>query len=261
MLKILVVTKGHPFEREPFFQIFDQMEGVDWTLVEQPAAQALFNERVASRYDAYVMYDMPGIRFQPDRAPYFDEPDPVYQTDFLSLVEAGHGFVFMHHAIAGWPAWPEYADLLGGRFLYMPAQLRGRACQDSGYRHAVTHRVSPVGDHEITRDIEPFEITDELYLYEVFEEDVEPLLVSDHAFVQEGFYSATKAVAEQKMFDNTGWTHAPGSNLIGWTRKPGNSHLVYLQCGDDPIAYANRSFQTILKNAITWAAKAAPATP
>ncbi|MDA1074469.1 MAG: ThuA domain-containing protein, partial [Proteobacteria bacterium] len=110
MLNVLVVTKGHPFEEAPFFQIFDQMEEVAWTHVEQPAAQALFITAEAQKYDAYVMYDMPGIRFQPDRAPDFDEPDPLYKQNFMNLVEHGHGFVFMHHAIAGWPAWPEYAE-------------------------------------------------------------------------------------------------------------------------------------------------------
>ena len=50
MKEILLVTKGHPFEREPFFALFDGMEGVNWTHVEQPAAQALFNvEQAMSR--------------------------------------------------------------------------------------------------------------------------------------------------------------------------------------------------------------------
>ena len=101
-----------------------------------------------------------------------------------------------------------------------------------------------------------FEITDELYLSEVFEDDVQPLLASDYRFERDNFYSARKAVAERKMFDNEGWEHAPGSNLIGWTRTEGASRIVYLQCGDDPVAYANPHFQTLLKNAIEWASGA-----
>ena len=99
--EILLVTKGHPFEREPFFQIFDEMAGVDWTHVEQPAAQALFSCEEASRFDAFVLYDMPGIRFSPDDGPEFLEPPARYKQNFLELLEAGHGFVFLHHAIAG----------------------------------------------------------------------------------------------------------------------------------------------------------------
>ncbi len=259
MPNVLLVTKGHPYEREPFYAMFDGMQGVDWTLVEQPAAQALFNVDEAAPYDAFVLYDMPGIRFNPaaGAAPEFVEPAAAYKQRFQALLDAGQGFVFLHHAIAGWPAWPEYADIIGGRFLYMPAQLRGQACQDSGYRHGVTHTVSVLAEHPVTRDVPAeFEITDELYLYEVFAEDVQPLLASNYTFTGQHFYSATHAVRDGKMFSNEGWQHAPGSNLIGWTRTVGNSRIVYLQCGDDPVAYANPHLQTLIHNAIKWVAAA-----
>ena len=250
---ILLVTKGHPFEREAFFKVFDDMAGVEWTHVEQPAAQALFNRDEAARFDAFVCYDMPGIRFHPDREPDFPAPDEKFKARFLELLEAGHGFVFLHHAIAGWPAWEEFAEIVGGRFLYLPGELRGQQRQDSGYRHGVTHNVSVVKDHPVTRGVpETFRITDELYLYEVFEDSVEPLLVSNYEFTAENFYSAAKVVREQKMFSNEGWEHAPGSNLIGWTRSYGASRIVYLQCGDDPVAYACPEFQQLLRNAILW---------
>ncbi len=255
MQEILLVTKGHPYEREPFYAVFDELEHVNWTLVEQPAAQALFNVDEACAYDAFVLYDMPGINFQPG-GPEFLEPTPRYRERFLELVASGHGFVFLHHAIAGWPAWDEYAEIIGGRFLYMPGTLRGVKCQDSGYRHEVTHNVSVVADHPVTEGVpSQFSITDELYLYEVFEDDVEPLLVSDHAFVRDNFYSAAAVVRDGKMFDNDGWEHEPGSNLIGWTRTVGKSRIVYLQCGDDPQAYANPCFRQLLGNAIRWVAE------
>ncbi len=250
--EILLVTKGHPYEREPFYAMFDAMPDVNWTLVEQPAAQALFSVEQARRYDAFVLYDMPGIVFRPGQAPGFPAPNDDYKARFLELLEAGHGFVFLHHAIAGWPAWPEYAEIIGGRFLYMGDELRGQPVPDSGYRHGVTHNVSVLSEHPVTQGVQSFPITDELYLYEVFEDDVEPLLASDYEFVQDNFYSATLAVRDGKMFSNEGWQHAPGSNLIGWSKTYGNSKIVYLQCGDDPVAYANESFQRLVANAIEW---------
>lgn len=253
MKNIALVTKGHPFEREPFFHTFDSMDGVDWTHVEQPAAQAIFNIKQASRFDAYVMYDMPGIVFHPDREPDFLTPEEDYKRDFLDLVEQGHGFVFLHHAVAGWPAWEEYAEIVGGRFLYLPGSLRGRDCPDSGYRHGVEHTVRVVGEHPVTHGLPAsFSITDELYLYEVFEDSVEPLLASDYEFTAENFYSSAKVVREQKMFDNEGWDHPPGSNLIGWAHTRGNSRIVYLQCGDDPVAYGNPQYRQLVRNAIFW---------
>ena len=257
--EILLITKGHPFEREPFFALFDAMPGVNWTHVEQPAAQVFFDPERAQDYDAYVLYDMPGIRFLPDRDPEFVEPPEAYREGFRALLEAGHGLVFLHHAIAGWPAWEEYAHILGGRFLYMPGVLGGTPRQDSGYRHDIEHRVHKLRDHPVTAGIPPsFPITDELYLYEVFEDDVEPLLASDYAFTRDNFYSAARVVgkgtANARMFDNEGWDHPDGSNLIGWTRTPGSSRLVYLQCGDGPTAYANECFRRLIVNAIDWVA-------
>jgi len=54
------------------------------------------------------------------------------------------------------------------------------------------------------------------------------------------------------MFSNEGWEHEPGSNLIGWAKTYGKSRIVYLQCGDDPVAYACPEFQQLLRNAILW---------
>jgi uncharacterized protein len=251
--EILLVTKGHPFEREPFFAMFDEMPGVGWTHVEQPAAQALFDVRHAAPYDAFVLYDMPGIRFQTQGGPEFLEPDEDFRRRLLALLEQGKGMVFLHHAIAGWPAWDEYAEIIGGRFLYLPDDLRGRACQDSGYRHHVTHNVEVLRRHPVTEGVpERFAITDELYLFEVFESDVEPLLASDYQFTAQSFYSAARAVRDGQMFSNDGWEHPGGSSLIGWTKTWGNSRIVYLQCGDDPVAYANPHLRRLIRNAIHW---------
>ncbi|MDH3644487.1 MAG: ThuA domain-containing protein, partial [Gammaproteobacteria bacterium] len=54
------------------------------------------------------------------------------------------------------------------------------------------------------------------------------------------------------MLDNEGWEHEPGSNLIGWAHTRGKSRIVYLQCGDDPVAYANPQFQRLVRNAVFW---------
>ena len=251
---ILLVTKGHPYEREPFYAIFDDMPGVDWTLVEQPAAQALFAPAQAEPYDAFVLYDMPGIHFEAG-GPRFSAPSAELKENLAALLAAGQGFVFLHHAIAGWPAWPEYGELIGGRFHYLPVEAGGIVQPDSGYRHNVTHTVQVLTEHPVTAGIPPqFEITDELYLCPVFEDTVQPLLASDHAFEQSGFYSAANAVREGKMFSNEGWSHPPGSNLIGWAREVENSRIVYLQCGDDPVAYANPHFRQLIANAINWVA-------
>ena len=38
---LLVVTRGHPFERDPFFEMIDSL-GFQWSHIEHPAAQDFF---------------------------------------------------------------------------------------------------------------------------------------------------------------------------------------------------------------------------
>ncbi len=254
-LEVLLVTKGHPFERDAFFAVFDAWRDIACTAVEQPAAQAFFTPEAARPYDAFVLYDMPGIEFRRGGAPRLHPPPPDFVKGFRELLDAGQGFVFLHHAIAGWPAWPEYAEILGGSFLYEPATVRGKPRPDSGYRHGVTHRVSAVDpDHPVVAGVaEGFEIEDELYLFEAFEDDIVPLLRSDYAFVGENFFSAALAIRGE-MHSRRDWSHPPGTNLVGWARRHGSSPIVYLAMGDGPSAYAHPAFRRLLENAVRWVA-------
>ncbi len=256
-LNVLVIAKGHPYERDAFMAIFDDLPGIACSLVEQPAAQKLMTRHGMAGFDALVLYDMPGLDFSAPGAPRAVAPDPEFQQGFLDLLDAGKGVVALHHAIAGWPAWPEYAQLLGGRFLYSPATLRDTPRQDSGYRHDVPHQVRVLDEtHPIAAGLPAtFPLTDELYLFEVFDDLVEPLLASSHTFTQDNFYSAVQAVSGQ-MFSNTGWSHPEGSNLIGWTKRARNSPLVYLQPGDGPATYNDPNYKRLIENAIRWAASA-----
>jgi hypothetical protein len=253
-VEALVVTRGHPFDRNAFSAMLDALPDTDCTLVEHPAARLFFTPETAAAFDATVLYDMPGIEFTP-RGLVFHDPPKQYVDDFLALLESGHGFVFLHHAIAGWPTWPEYAEIVGGRFLYRGADVRGRTLPDSGYRHDVNHRVTvEAPGHPVLEGLgDGFEIEDEVYLFQAFEDSVTPLLRSDFRFVDDEFFSAANAVAG-RMFSRENWSHPPGSDLIGWTHRYGRSPIVTLLCGDGPKAYANPGLQRLLANAIHWVA-------
>ncbi len=252
--QLLVTARGHPYERDAFATLFDPLEDFSWSLVEQPAAQYLFAAGLTEHFAACVCYDMPGVNFLAEDPPALVAPDPAFKQGFLDLLEAGMGFVFLHHSIAAWPAWEEYAEIVGGRFHYRPANLRGQAWPDSGYRQQVDHRVEVLVRHPVTEGIPAaFNITDELYLCPVLEGDLVPLLRSDYAFTDDNFYSAKQAV-EGNMYSREGWNHPPGSNLVGWAKHYRNSPIVYLQGGDDPVAYASEEYQRLLHNAIRWVA-------
>jgi type 1 glutamine amidotransferase len=133
-------------------------------------------------------------------------------------------------------------------------QSRGVDCLDSGYNIDVKHVVSPVLEHPITQGIEPFEIVDEVYLSQVFEDSVIPLFTSNWEFNRNNFYSAANAVVRGQLNCNKGWHHPSGSNVVGWIKTYKNAPVVYLQFGDGPEAYQNLNFRRILAQAIQWAA-------
>ncbi len=250
-LNVLVAAKGHPYSRDPFMAMFDELPGIACTLVEQPAAGLLMNPDAMRHFDALVLYDMPGLDFRAPDPPFFPAPDQSLVTGLHAVLNEGKGVVALHHAIAGWPAWPEYGAWLGGRFLYKPTGER----LDSGYRHDVAYEAKILlGEHPVMQDLPAsFPVTDELYLYEVFDDGKIPLLAADYCFEQQNFFSAQLAM-QGRMFSNEGWPHEAGPALIGWAKRALRSPLAYLQPGDGPAAYENAHYRRLLENAIRWVA-------
>ena len=256
-LSALVATKGHPYPRDAFSECLDSLEGITSTIVEQPASQQFLDPLLATPYDVLVFYDMPGVDFS-TQPPTITPPSERLKENMNLLFESGKGMVFLHHALASWPMWPEFGEIIGGRFFYNPQHCRGRPVLDSGYRHEVKHDISLASaDHPITQGLpKTFQLTDELYLCEIFDDSVQPLLTSNYSFVRENFYSAHHAVTGN-MYCNEGWYPPDGSSLVGWTRHHKNSRIVYLQPGDGTETFANVNYRLLLANAIRWAANRA----
>lgn len=250
---LLVATKGHPFDKPAFFSMFDRMKGLTWTHVEQPAAAHLFNREAATDFAAYILYDVPGIQFKTPKPPLLVEPSAAMKAGFEHLLDDGKPFIFLHHSIAGWPNWDLYAEAIGGRFFYQPGSYKGRNFSDSGYFFPVKYRVEVLADHPVTAGLETgFELEDELYLMPDLGEEIVPLLKAEYTFDQDHFYSAANAL-NARMWTRDGWSHAPGTPLVGWVRRFRNSPIVYLQCGNDGVSFSNSHYEKLLRNAIDWA--------
>lgn len=250
-LRLLVVTKGHPYDREAFHALFDSLKGISWTHIEQPAAAQFIAGGGGQHYDLILFYDVPGIQFRTPNPPDLIEPDDGFKAGFRALLSAGKPMIFLHHAIAGWPLWDEYAQAIGARFFYQPGSYKGRAHPDSGYLFPVTYQALPVGQHPVTAGLEDgFEMTDELYLFEMLE-DVMPLLRAKADFDPARFHSARNAL-EGRMWTSDGWTAPGGTNLIGWARLADQAPTVTLQCGNDGQTFANPAFRRLLRNAMDW---------
>lgn len=259
-VRTLLVTKGHPFDYNAFYAMFAALPGVDWTQVEQPAAQVILRPENAAAYDAVLFYDMNGIA--PEGSGAFPTPPPDYARGVEALLERGAGLVLLNHATVQWPGWPLWRELSGSSFMLRQGTLGGQTVPGSGYRGGAgepernaRHFLKAVAPgHPVLEGLgDGFEIVDELYLKTaVFDHDpdVVPLLRSDYSFSQENFNPPPLASPDEQR----AWRHPPGSDLIAWAKRVRNSPVVATDAGDGPAAYANPAFRRFLTNAIHWVA-------
>jgi type 1 glutamine amidotransferase len=160
--KILIITGGHDFEREEFFEMFDAMPGISYGEIMHPEANQVYDSSLMDKTDVLVFYDM------------YQKIDSAQKTAFLKLLEEGKGMVFLHHSLASYQDWPEFEQIRGGR--YILADEEG-----STYMHDVDMSIEVVSnDHPVTRGINDFVIHDETYGNFAVEQNVQPLLHCSH---------------------------------------------------------------------------------
>ncbi|MET3862599.1 type 1 glutamine amidotransferase [Dietzia sp. 2505] len=244
-MRILAITGGHSFDRHAFSDFLDALPG-DITWREHPDADIDLDE--IAEFDVSLHYDMPGTLPEPS------EPPPSLQARLRAAPRSGHGYVVLHHAIASWANWDEWSEFVGGRYLYRPGTVRGVPRPDSGYRHAVRQRITVENHaHPVVAGVPPqFDLIDETYLCEIFEDSVVPLLRTDAPMTDDVHFSTALAMAGRRD-EREGWRHEPGSSLIGWCRARGRSRLVYLQPGDTAATLASPHYRALVANSLRWA--------
>lgn len=215
-VRVLIVTGGHDFEREPFFEMFKSFEGITFEEVQHPNAHARLTPEASRGYDVVVLYDM----WQP-----ISEES---QAAFVKLSRNGKGLVALHHSLASYQLWDEYRNIIGGRWYTEKWKQNGVERPPSTFQHDVQFKVHIVDSkHPVTRGIQDFNIRDETYgNFEVLPK-VKPLLTTDE----------------------------PTSNrVIAWAHTYGRSRVVYIQLGHDHYAYENPSYRRLVLQAIRWVA-------
>jgi type 1 glutamine amidotransferase len=253
-LKVMFVSKGHPFDREGLFSTLDALgTDITWTHVEQPAAELYLDPKNAGSYDVLLFYDLDGS--QPDRKhtvtgpdgttkTTWDPPPAELQKSFKALLQSGKGIVFLHHSIASWVhAWPEYVEAMGGACDWFAplGTIRGLDYPRSGAFGRTKQHVTVVDKtHPIVQGLgDGFDIVDEAYSCPMFEESVHPLLRTDFAPADH---------------DRNLNPKMPFSNLSAWVKTAENSPIAYIQHGHDITAWENPQFRLLLLNALKWAA-------
>lgn len=249
--RVLVVTGGHPFDAGAFAAMWAALP-CRAEAVKQPGAVAYLTPEAAAKYDVIVFHDLPGLRFRPDAPPEAQDPPAALRAGLAGLLAAGKPMLFLHHALAGWPAWDDYAAVMGARFHYAPGAYRGRALPVSGYIGPVEYVAQPVAQHPVTAGLEKgLALYDELYLFQLLEPDILPLMTADYDFSDDRFHSAASALRGAPD-DRTGWAHPTGCPLIAWARAAGRAPVVVIQPGDRAATLADTGYRRLVGNALTW---------
>lgn len=210
--KVLIITGGHNFEKEPFYEMFNSFEEVDYDTITQPMGNEMFLTDRINTYECIVFYDM----FQPITE--------VQKQAYLSQLERGVGMVFLHHSLVSYQEWPEFEKIIGGKYHLNESS----GIKKSTYRHDVDFKVQVAqnaNNHPVTSGLLDFMIHDEVYGSYTVNEDVTPLITTNHP-------------------ESTG--------ILGWAKKYKNSRIVYLQPGHDHFAYKNDNYRQLVRRSISW---------
>jgi len=212
---ILVITGGHDFERASFFKMMDGYTDVRYQEMSHPQANAQLGSQAVKTCDAMVFYDMN------------QDISAEQKALFMDLLKQGKGMVFLHHSLASYQQWDEFAKIRGGRYHLEPGRFAGMDLPASTYRHDVDIAVKITDpSHPVTKGLVDFTIHDEVYGQFSVLPGVTPLLTTDHP---------------------------ESSPVIAWTHRYENSRIIYIQLGHDHVAYENAAFKKLAHQAVLWA--------
>ncbi len=185
----LVVTGGHGFEQEPFWEMFSSFENFSYDTVVFPGAFDYLNVETAKNYDALVFYDM------------WQEITADQQAAYLELLNHGKPIVYLHHALISFPEWEEFNQIVGGVW----KQGEGTV------KHNVQYTIQIADpDHPATKGMQDFEIEDETYGNFNANPEVHVLLKAEHP----------------ESAPVIGWTHRYGDSPIVYIQL-GHDGLAY----------------------------------
>ncbi len=166
-----------------------------------PAAYDMFLPENRDKYDVLVFYHM-WQTITDDQA-----------KNFADCIREGKPVVALHHSICAFDDWPEYWNIIGGKYFHKATTFKGKSYEPCSYIHDLHFNVKiSDGQHPVTRGLNDFQIFDETYKGYYVEEGVTPLLTTDE----------------------------PSSTpVIGWTKSYGKAKVVVLQSGHDVPTFEN----------------------
>ena len=214
-IRILVITGGHDYKADQFNQMLASLgENIQYQIAELPAAYEMFLPANRSKYDVLVFYHM------------WQNITEEQAKLLADCIRQGKPLVALHHSICAYDDWPEYFNIIGGKYFHKLTTVKGKEYPACTYIHDLHFKVSIVdSENPVTKGLSDFEIFDETYKGFYVEEGVTILLTTDE----------------------------PGSNqVIGWSKNYGKARVVTLQSGHDVPTFENPNFRKLLKQSIEW---------
>jgi type 1 glutamine amidotransferase len=217
-VRILVITGGHGYKVEQFNEMLNSMgPEITWQVAELPGAYEMFKPENRNKYDVMVFYHM------------WQKITEEQAKTFAECIKSGKPVVALHHSICAFDDWPEYRNIIGGKYFHKPTTVNGKEYPACSYIHDLHFNVKNVNPkHPVTKGVPDFEIFDETYKGFYVADDVTPLLTTDEI-------SSTPT--------------------IGWAKTYGKSRIVVLQSGHDVPTFENPNFRKLLKQSITWVSR------
>ena len=213
-VKILLVTGGRDFDAKPFFDLFDQLDGIEYEHYSQPKANQILVKDLAEDYDVLVFYDE------------WQNISETEKSAYMQLAAKGKPFLFIHQSIMSYQKWPEFENLLGGRYLFEAHNVSEElvSTKDADiwvYADVENYTAVTVGFRQIR-------FFDEAYDNVQVAEDIIPLLKTKHPKSME---------------------------YVAWQHKYKASDVVYVQPGYDSRTFESEDYRKLIKQAILFLAK------
>lgn len=217
-LRILVITGGHDYKKEQFNQMFESFApGMTYQVAQLPDAYDMFKPENRDKYDVLVFYHM------------WQKITDEQKAVFADCIKKGKPLVVLHHAMCGYDNWPEYRNIIGGKYYNSPHEVDGKMVPRGTYIHDINFNVK-IADkkHPVTAGLSDFPVNDETYKGIYVDDDSKPILTTDE----------------------------PSSDqVIGWVTKYGKSKITVIELGHDAPTYDNPNFRKLLRQSIEWVSK------
>jgi type 1 glutamine amidotransferase len=130
-IHILVITGGHSYKVEQFNQMLSGLaDNISYQVAEFPAAYDMFLPENRTKYDVLVFYHM--------WQKITDEQAKV----FAECISEGKPVVALHHSICAYDEWPEYWNIIGGKYFHNTTTFKGQEHQPGSYMHDLHFNVT-----------------------------------------------------------------------------------------------------------------------